>query len=124
MIPGSISRGFSRWYAENRILTWICALIFVNQLGFGAIVPAVPLYARSFGVSLTAIGLTIAGYGLARFLSSLPAGQISDRFGRTLRAGHRRHHHRRRQHPLRRSPPRTRRSWPRASSPASGPASS
>ena len=78
-----LSRGFSRWYTENRILTWICALTFVNQLGFGAIVPAVPLYARSFGVSLTAIGLTIAGYGLARLLSSLPAGQISDRFGRT-----------------------------------------
>ena len=83
MIAGSLSHGFSRWYAENRILTWICALTFVNQLGFGAIVPAVPLYARSFGVSLTAIGLTIAGYGLARLLSSLPAGQISDRFGRT-----------------------------------------
>lgn len=78
-----LSRGFARWYAENRILTWICALTFVNQLGFGAIVPAVPLYARSFGVSLTAIGLTIAGYGLARMVSSLPAGQISDRFGRT-----------------------------------------
>jgi multidrug resistance protein len=78
----SIPAGFARWYAENRILAWICALIFVNQLGFGAIVPAVPLYARTFGVSLTAIGLTIAGYGLARLLSSLPAGQISDRLGR------------------------------------------
>ena len=83
MTVGPTRSGFARWYAENRILTWICALTFVNQLGFGAIVPAVPLYARSFGVSLTAIGLTIAGYGLARLLSSLPAGQISDRFGRT-----------------------------------------
>lgn len=82
MMAGGIVRGFGRWYAENRILTWICALTFVNQLGFGAIVPVVPLYARAFGVSLTAIGLTIAGYGLARLLSSLPAGQISDRLGR------------------------------------------
>jgi MFS transporter, DHA1 family, multidrug resistance protein len=82
MTAGSTPSGFARWYAENRILTWICALTFVNQLGFGAIVPAVPLYARSFGVSLMAIGLTIAGYGLARLLSSLPAGQTSDRFGR------------------------------------------
>jgi DHA1 family multidrug resistance protein-like MFS transporter len=83
MTAPAVPAGFARWYADNRILTWICALTFVNQLGFGAIVPAVPLYARSFGVSLTAIGLTIAGYGLARLLSSLPAGQISDRFGRT-----------------------------------------
>lgn len=73
---------FSNWYTENRILAWICALIFVNQLGFGSIVPVVPLYARSFDVPLAAIGATIAAYGLARFLSSLPAGQISDRFGR------------------------------------------
>jgi multidrug resistance protein len=70
------------WYAENRVLAWVCLLIFVNQLGFGSIVPAVPLYARSFGVPLAAIGLTIAVYGLARFLVSLPVGQISDRFGR------------------------------------------
>ena len=102
MIPAlDHQAGFARWYAENRILTWICALTFVNQLGFGAIVPAVPLYARTFGVSLTAIGLTIAGYGLARLLSSLPAGQISDRFGRTPRARDRRHHHGGREHPLR-----------------------
>lgn len=77
-----VAARFSRWYAENRILAWICALIFVNQLGFGSIVPVVPLYARSFDVPLAAIGATIAAYGLARFLSSLPAGQISDRFGR------------------------------------------
>jgi len=70
------------WYAQNRVLAWICLLIFVNQLGFGSIVPAVPLYARSFGVPLSAIGLTIAVYGLARFLVSLPVGQVSDRYGR------------------------------------------
>jgi multidrug resistance protein len=87
MTDGPPRSGFARWYAENRILTWMCALTFVNQLGFGAIVPAVPLYARTFGVSLTAIGLTIAGYGLARLLSSLPAGQISDRWGRTHALG-------------------------------------
>src|SRR5215471_5550635 len=72
----------ARWYSENQILTWVCLLIFVNQLGFGSIVPAVPLYARSFGVPLSAIGATIAVYGLARFLVSLPVGQVSDRWGR------------------------------------------
>src|SRR6476646_4069448 len=75
--------GLIRWYAENRILAWICALIFVNQLGFGSIVPVVPLYARQFDVPLSAIGLTIAVYGLARFLVNLPAGMISARYGRS-----------------------------------------
>lgn len=77
-----LTGGFARWYAENRILAWICALIFVNQLGFGAIVPAVPLYALTFDVPLSAIGLTIAAYGFARFLVGVPAGLISDTYGR------------------------------------------
>ncbi len=77
-----LTGGFARWYAENRILAWICVLIFVNQLGFGAVVPVLPLYARTFDVPLSAIGLTIAAYGLARFLVGLPAGLVSDKLGR------------------------------------------
>jgi len=64
------------------ILIWMCALIAANQLGFGAVVPVIALYAEDFGVSQTAIGLTIAIYGLARFLINVPAGQLADRFGR------------------------------------------
>jgi MFS family permease len=70
------------WYAANQTLVWICVLIAVNQLGFGSIVPVVPLYAKSFGVSKTAIGLTIAIYGLARFLMNVPTAALADRFGR------------------------------------------
>ena len=69
-------------YDQNRALVWACILIFVNQLGFGSIVPVVPLYAQAFGVSATAIGLTIAVYGLARFLMNMPTAQVADRFGR------------------------------------------
>ncbi len=67
---------------RRTIFGWICLLIFVNQLGFGSIVPVVPLYAESFGVKATAIGLTIAVYGLARFLIAIPAGRIADQYGR------------------------------------------
>ena len=57
-------------------------LIAVNQLGFGAVVAVLALYARSFGVSQSAIGLAIAIYGLARFLLAMPAGKLADRVGR------------------------------------------
>jgi len=67
---------------RGRILFWMCVLIATNQLGFGGIVPVVPLYAESFGVTKTAIGLTIAVYGLARFLVAVPAGALADRRGR------------------------------------------
>jgi DHA1 family multidrug resistance protein-like MFS transporter len=66
----------------SRILLWICVLIAVNQLGFGSVIPALALYARSFGVGHSAIGLAVAVYGLARFLVAVPTGQIADRLGR------------------------------------------
>lgn len=78
---GPVAR-LKRTYDANRTLVWVCLLIGTNQLGFGSIVPVVPLYAESFGVSQTAIGLTIAVYGLARFLMNVPTGYVADRFGR------------------------------------------
>ena len=44
----------------TRVLVWMCVLIAVNQLGFGAVVPVIALYARSFGVTQSAIGLAIS----------------------------------------------------------------
>jgi MFS family permease len=60
----------------------MCVLIAVNQLGFGAIVPVIALYARSFGVLQGAIGVAIAVYGLARFLVAMPVGKLTDVLGR------------------------------------------
>lgn len=57
-------------------------LVAINQLGFGAIVAVLALYASSFGVGQSAIGVAIAVYGLARFLVAMPAGQLADRAGR------------------------------------------
>lgn len=68
----------------RRALVWSCVLIFVNQLGFGGVAPVVALYAQEFDVSTTAIGLTIAVYGAARFLLNVPTGQIADRHGRRV----------------------------------------
>ena len=67
---------------ERRALIGMCVLIAINQLGFGGIVPALALYAQSFGVSALAIGFAIAIYGLARFAVAMPSGQLSERLGR------------------------------------------
>ena len=74
---------------RTTILIWACVLIAVNQLGFGSIVPVLPLYAEAYGVSGFAIGLTIAVYGLARFIANVPAGRLADVRGRrtTLAVG-------------------------------------
>ncbi len=64
------------------ILAWLCLVVGVNQLGFGIIVPVVPLYASTFGVTQAAIGLAISIYGLGRLLFDLPMGQLAESFGR------------------------------------------
>jgi len=74
--------GCNRLTSERRVLLWMCLLVGVNQLGFGAMVPSLPLYANSFGVSASAIGLAVAAYGFARFAAVLPGGQLADRWGR------------------------------------------
>ena len=68
--------------SASRVLVWMCVLIAVNQLGFGAVIPVLPLYAQSFGVSQAAIGGTVAVYGLARVLLSIPTGKMADWLGR------------------------------------------
>lgn len=67
---------------QRRILVWMCVFIGVNQLGFGALIPVLPLYAQAFGVPASAIGMTIAVYGLSRMLSALPGGHLADALGR------------------------------------------
>lgn len=66
----------------NRILGWLCVVVATNQLGFGSIVPIVPSFARSFGVSQAAAGLVISVYGLGRLLFDLPMGGLAERLGR------------------------------------------
>lgn len=65
-----------------RTLGWLCLVVCTNQLGFGLIVPVVPAFARSFGVSQALAGLVISVYGLGRLLFDLPMGGLTDRFGR------------------------------------------
>ncbi len=78
----AMSRSLDQPGARERVLAWMCVIIAINQLGFGALVPVLPLYAQSFGVPASAIGSTIAVYGLARFVVAVPAGRMSDRLGR------------------------------------------
>lgn len=50
-------------------------------LGFGVMAPAIPLFAREYGVGKTAIGLAISAFAFFRFVSAMGAGRLVERFG-------------------------------------------
>jgi DHA1 family multidrug resistance protein-like MFS transporter len=69
---------------ENQTLLILCATTMVVMMGQGIISPVLPLYAQSFDVDTAMIGLTIAIFGAARLIVNLPAGFLSERYGRRL----------------------------------------
>ena len=65
--------------------TFVLALVaFCVALGFGIVVPAVPLFARQFGVGNTAAGAVVSAFALMRLLSGLGGGRLVDRVGERL----------------------------------------
>jgi MFS family permease len=57
------------------------AISFTVAIGFGMVIPVLPLYAKSFGVGLAAIGLVQLVFGTTRFGFGLVGGLMVDRFG-------------------------------------------
>ncbi|MGB7979621.1 MAG: MFS transporter, partial [Candidatus Nanopelagicales bacterium] len=54
---------------------------FAVALGYGIAAPALPVYARTFGVSALLASTVISGFALMRLLTAGPAGVMVDRFG-------------------------------------------
>ncbi|EMA66052.1 major facilitator superfamily MFS_1 [Halorubrum aidingense JCM 13560] len=66
----------------RRALAVVIGVVFIDLVGFGIVIPILPFYVRSFGVSDAFIGLLAASYSLAQFLAAPTLGRISDRIGR------------------------------------------
>ena len=63
-------------------LATILLVVFVDLIGFGMIIPILPLYAKSFRAEEWQIGLLLGCYSFMQFLASPVLGYISDRIGR------------------------------------------
>jgi MFS family permease len=57
-------------------------VVFVDLLGFGMVIPTMPLYARHFGVSEAVTGFLSAGYSAMQLVFAPVWGRLSDRYGR------------------------------------------
>jgi MFS family permease len=59
----------------------LLAISITVALGFGMVIPALPLFADSFGVGLAVLGLVQLVFGLTRFSFGMVGGLVIDRFG-------------------------------------------
>jgi MFS family permease len=60
----------------------LIAVIFINMLGFGIIVPLLPFYAKSFSAPAWQIALIFSAYSVGAFFGEPLWGRLSDRYGR------------------------------------------
>ena len=60
----------------------LVATMLISMLGFGIVVPLLPIYADQLGASALEIGLINAGFSVMLLITLPFMGRLSDRFGR------------------------------------------
>jgi multidrug resistance protein len=56
--------------------------VFIDLLGFGIVIPFLPMFAHRMGVGAVGVGLLLSIYSLTQFVFAPILGRISDRIGR------------------------------------------
>jgi MFS family permease len=79
---GAQSEGQAPQGASKRALAFILLVVFIDLLGVGLIVPAVPQMVERFNGTAMAIGWLTTCFSLAQFVAAPVLGALSDRLGR------------------------------------------
>jgi MFS family permease len=78
LFPGRSRAWLARWQPVLPLF----AAEFVVWVGFGALLPVLPLYFRDHGVDLALLGLVVAAWPAARLLAEPAFGWVADRTAR------------------------------------------
>lgn len=62
----------------------LAAIAFCVALGFGIVLPAIPIFASDFGVTTMAVGAVVSVFALMRFVASPVAGVLANKLGERL----------------------------------------
>src|SRR5210317_2165644 len=68
--------------ANRRPVAILFLIVFIDLVGFGLLIPVIPLYAKFFGANEFTGSLLIATYSLLQFLAAPVLGRLSDERGR------------------------------------------
>ncbi len=66
--------------AASRLILFLT--VFIDLLGFGIVIPFLPMFAHKMGVGAVGVGLLLSIYSLTQFVFAPILGRISDRVGR------------------------------------------
>jgi MFS family permease len=69
-------------YKMHMALGLMFLTVFIDLIGFGIIIPLLPLYAKQFGATGLTVGLLFMSYSLMQFFFAPMWGRLSDRIGR------------------------------------------
>jgi MFS family permease len=67
---------------KARPLPVIFAIVFIDLMGFGIVIPLLPIYAERYHPTALEFGLLLASFSAMQFLFAPILGRLSDRFGR------------------------------------------
>lgn len=67
---------------QRRGLAVLFAVVILDLIGFGIVMPVLPFWAREFGADAIAFGLLQSSYAVAQFVCAPLWGRLSDRVGR------------------------------------------
>lgn len=68
--------------APRRVVATVCAVVFVDVLGFSLVIPSLPFFVATLGGSGAALGLLLTSYSIAQTVAAPLMGRLSDRVGR------------------------------------------
>ena len=63
-------------------LATIFAIVFIDLMGFGIVIPLLPLYGERYHPSALGMGLLLSAFSATQFAAAPVLGRLSDRFGR------------------------------------------
>ncbi len=80
--PGGRPGGHGRGGFFLSPLGIVFTTVVIDLIGFGIVIPILPLYAQDLGASPTVIGVLASSYAAMQFLFAPVWGRLSDRYGR------------------------------------------
>jgi len=81
MLKNSSLNSITSTFKNNESFFILCVQVAVLHIGLGLIAPILPLYAQTFGVSITLVGFLLTAQALPRIFVNLPTGRWADKWG-------------------------------------------